>query len=105
VYRQGEARIELTVTDIAAMGAMARMAGGLGIETDKQTETGYEKIGRVNGRLTTEEWDRNARSGKYGVLVADRVMVQAQGSGVSMDDLKAAVSAVGVDRVEGIAKG
>ena len=105
VYSQGAARIDLPVTDISAMGAFARIAGVTSIESEKQTATGYEKVGKVDGRMTTEEWDRNAKSGKFGVLVADRVMVQAEGSGVTMDDLKAAVASVGPERVEGIVKG
>jgi hypothetical protein len=104
VYSQGAQRIDLTVTDISAMGAFAKLAGVTGMQSDSQTQSGYKRVGKINGRLTTEEWDSVAKSGKYGVLVADRVMVQAEGSGVTMDDLKSAVALVGPDRVEQIVK-
>jgi hypothetical protein len=104
VYSKGDARITLTVTDLSAMGAMARMASALGVQSDKETASGYEKVGKVAGRMTTEEWNHDSKSGKYGVLVADRFMIQAEGSGTSIDDLKAAVAAVGPDRFEGLAK-
>ncbi|HZL00390.1 MAG TPA: Yip1 family protein [Caulobacteraceae bacterium] len=104
VYAKDSARITLTVTDLSAMGALAGMAGAMGVESDKQTATGYEKVGKVGGRLTTEEWDRGANSGKYGILVADRFMVQAEGSGTTIDALKSAVAAVGPDRLEGLAR-
>ena len=105
VYSKGDSRITLTVTDLSAMGAMARMASAMGVQSDRETASGYEKVGNVNGRMTTEEWNRDSHSGKYGVLVANRFMIQAEGSGTSIDDLKAAVTAVNPDRFEGLAKG
>jgi hypothetical protein len=57
----------------------------------------------VDGRLTTESFDNQDRSGKYSVVVANRFVVDAEGSGVAIDDLKAAVSAVGIDKLEGMA--
>ncbi len=105
VYSKGDSRITLTVTDLSAMGAMARMASAMGVQSDRETASGYEKVGNVNGRMTTEQWNRDSHSGKYGVLVANRFMIQAEGSGTSIDNLKAAVAAVNPDRFEGLAKG
>ena len=105
VYSKDNARITLTVTDLSAMGAFAGIAGAMGVQSSKETASGYEKVGKVNGRMTTEEWNRDSKSGKFGVLVADRFMVAAEGSGTSIDVLKAAVAAVGPDRLEGLAKG
>jgi hypothetical protein len=38
-------------------------------------------------------------------MVANRFMVEAHGDNVSMDELKAAVASVGLNRLEGLAKG
>lgn len=103
-YVQGAARITLNITDMAAMGAFAGMAGAMNIASSKETATGYEKVGKIDGRMTTEEWDRGNKSGKYGVMVADRFMISAEGSGTSMDVLKSAVAAVEQGRLEAIAK-
>ena len=103
-YSNGAAHMTVTVTDIAAAGGFAAMAGALGIESSKETATGYEKVGKVDGRLTTEEWDTKSKNGKFGVLVADRFMVEADGQGGDMSDLKAAVAAVGPDKLEKLAK-
>jgi len=86
------------------MGAFAGLAGAMGVQSSKQTATGYEKVGKVDGRLTTEDWDNSGKSGKYGVLVANRFMVEAEGAAPSIDVLKAAVAAVGPDRLEALAK-
>lgn len=104
VYAKDGARVTVTVTDMAAMGALAGMAGAMGVQSSNETATGYEKVGKVGGRMTTEKWDSAGKNGTYGILVAERFMVQAEGSGTSMDDLKSAVAAVGPDRLEGLAK-
>ena len=104
VYVKGDGRITLEVSDLAAAGAFAGMAGALNVESTKQTATGYEKIGKIDGRLTTEKFDSQAKSGQYSVIVANRFVVEANGSGVAMDDLKGAVSSVALGQLEGMAK-
>jgi len=104
VYAKDAARITLTVTDLAAAGAFAGMASALNVKSSQETTTGYEKTDTIGGRLTTEKWDRSSNSGAFGVLVANRFMVQAQGSGTTIDALKSAVAAVGPDRLEGLAR-
>lgn len=104
VYAKGDSRVTLSVTDMAAAGALASLGGALNIQSTRETATGYEKIGKVDGRMTTEKFDRQAKSGAYTVVVADRFVVEAEGSGVDMDQLKSAVNAVGFDRLEGLAK-
>ncbi len=105
VYTKGDARITLTVTDAAAAGALAAMGAAFNVQSDKQTATGYEKVHMVDGHMTQESWDTSSKSGKYGVMVASRFMVDAEGSGADMADLKAAVNAVGLGRLESLAKG
>jgi hypothetical protein len=105
VYTKGDGRITLEVSDLAAAGAFAGMAGAMNVESSKQTSTGYEKVGKVDGRLTTESFDTQAKSGKYSVIVANRFVVEANGSGIGMDDLKGAVTSVPFGQLEGMAKG
>jgi len=102
-YQNGDAHITLKVADIAAAGGLAALAGAVNVQEDRETSTGYEKVQTINGRLTTEEYDNQAKSGKYSIMVANRFLVSADGSGVSMDQLKAAVAAVGPDRLEALA--
>jgi hypothetical protein len=104
-YGTGDAEITLTVTDTAAMGAFAGMAAAMGVQSNEENANGYRRVSTQNGQLTTEEWDRAAGSGKYGVMVASRFMVEAEGKAKSIDDLKAAVAAVGPDRLQALANG
>ena len=103
-YGAGETTVTLTVTDMAAVGALAGIGSALNIQSSRQTETGYEKTETVDGRMTTEEYDNSAKSGKFSVVVANRFMVEANGRGVDMAVLKGAVDAVGIGRLEGLAK-
>jgi len=104
VYAKDGARITVRVTDMAAMGALAGMAGAMGVQASNETSSGYERTSTAGGRLTVEKWDRNSKSGEYSVIVANRFSVSAEGNAAGIDDLKAAVAAVGPDRLEGLAK-
>ena len=79
VYESGDGRITLTVTDLGDMAALGNLAGALGVQSSRENDDGYERIGRVDGRMTTELWSRSSREGEYGVMVADRVQVLARG--------------------------
>ena len=100
VYESGEGRITLTVTDLGDMAAMGGMAAALGVQSSRETEDGYERVGRVDGRMTTESWSRSAREGEYGIMVADRIQIRAEGSNVDMDAIKAAVNGVNFRAIE-----
>jgi hypothetical protein len=104
VYARGSDQLTLSITDMASAKGLMGMAGAFNVTSSKETATGYEKMGKVDGRMTSEEYDRTAKSGEYSVVVADRFMVKAHGNNVSMDELKAAVSSVGLGQLEGMAK-
>ncbi len=102
-YENGEHGFTLQLSDMAAAGALAAMGSAFNVEASRETETGYEKTETVDGRLVTEEWDRAAGEGHYGVVVADRFMIEASGNVPEVDVLKGAVGAVGLDRIEALA--
>lgn len=103
-YENGSDSFELELTDVAAMGGLTALAGAMNVQSSRQTETGYEKTDTINGRLTTEEWDSSDNSGKFAVMVAGHIMVEASGNVPSIDVLKQAVAAIGLDRLEAMAK-
>jgi hypothetical protein len=98
-YRNADKSMKVSVTDLAGAGAFAAMAAAFGVESDRETATGFEKVGRVGGVMTIQEYDRKAQSGKYGVLLDDRFILMAEGNVGAYDDLKNAVATVGPDRV------
>ena len=103
-YEGGDSNITLSVTDMAVAGALAGLGGALNVQSNEQTAAGYKKTGSVDGRMTSEKWDSADNSGSYSVVFANRFMVEAKGSGTSMDVLKAAVAGVGSGPLESLAK-
>jgi hypothetical protein len=94
----------MEITDLGPMAGLTALAAGMNGHATKETASGYEKTETIDGRLTSEEWDRDSKSGKFSVVYGDRFSVQADGSAGSIDDLKAAVRAVDGGRLEAMAK-
>jgi hypothetical protein len=103
-YSRGAMTAKLRVVDISSAGPMAGMAAAFSVEHSREQGGTYEKVGRVNGAMTMEKYDRDARRGEYGVLVGDRFLVQAEGSGVEMADLKRLVGSVDRGALERLAR-
>ena len=103
-YGSGDNEIKLTVTDMGVVGGLAALGGALNVQSSKQDATSYEKVGKVDGRMTTEKYDSASKHGEYMTIVGDRIMVQAEGNAASIDAFKAAVAAVDLGKVEALAK-
>lgn len=103
-YQNGDNQIRLEVTDIAAAGAIAALGSAFNVQSNRQTETGYEKTETVDGRMVNEKWDSSSKRGSYGVLVGNRFMVNAEGTVGDIAELKQAVAMVGVGKLEQLAK-
>jgi hypothetical protein len=103
IYENGDKRVEITIGDLGAMGAFAGMAGAMGVQGSRESADGYERTATVNGRVVTESVSRGSATAKYGVVGA-RFMITADGHNVGIDEVKAAVDAVGIGRVEALAK-
>lgn len=103
-YTRGEGQFDLSVTDLGGAAAFAQLGSAFNVNHSEQTGGKYERVGNVGGRLTSERYDAADRSGAYSVVVAERFMVEAEGHNVAMTDLKAAVSAVGFNRLEAMAR-
>lgn len=103
-YAQGEQSATLSVTDMAALGALAAMGSAMNMQQSRETADGYEKVGKVDGRMTTEEWNRADSRGKFGVVIGDRFMVEASGRAPDIEALKALVASVDAGRLEALAR-
>jgi hypothetical protein len=89
---------------MGAIGALAALGSAFGANASEETATSYSKMGQVDGRMTMEEFNRETKVGKFAVIVADRVMVEAEGADASMDALKAAIATIDLGQVEALAK-
>ena len=102
-YAKDGSSFTLQITDMGGIAGLAAMANAVDAQSSRETATGYEKMGKVDGRMTTEEWDRDAKSGRY-VVVAGHFTVEARGNADNIDALKQAVAAVNPGRLEGLSR-
>jgi hypothetical protein len=98
----GEANFTLKITDPGNMRAM--IAGGaamaFSMDLDKETDTGYERNVKFQGYIAHEKMD--GTSGEMTVLVGDRFMVEVRGYNIKADQMKAALAAVPLKKLEGM---
>ena len=92
--------LRLSITDCG--GATGMMAAWSMVEQDKETDTGYEKMGRVNGRPVHEKLENDSQNGEYAVFVAGRFLVEAHGSQTGIEPLKQAVGLVDFAKLEAL---
>ncbi|MGK6319388.1 Yip1 family protein [Sphingomonas sp. DT-204] len=103
-YARGSDTAELSVTDMGGMGALAALGSAFNVQANRTTETGFEKTGQVDGRMTTEKWDSGSRHGAYSTVVANRFVVSVEGQADSLDTLKALAATVNPGTLEGMAR-
>jgi hypothetical protein len=92
--------VTLQITDTGSAKGLLGLASWAGVEGEQQTDEGYEKTYRQNGRLIHEEW--NGSHGEYTVVLGDRFTVQVNGEASSIDDLKAALTDVDLSALEAL---
>jgi hypothetical protein len=99
-YQSGDARLRVTIVSMGAMGAFAGMAAGMNVQQNRQDADGYARTQTIDGRVYNEEVNNSQRSASYGVI-GRGVAVTADGSnGVTLDQARAAVETIGVQRLE-----
>lgn len=101
VYENGDRRIELTLTHMGAMGAIASFAQAANVQESRSSADGFTRTNTVDGRVYNEEVSTSGGRAKYAV-VGHGVAISAEGSGgVDLDQVRAAVETIGITRLEG----
>jgi hypothetical protein len=102
-YSDGQNRtLELTITDTGSVKGLVAMAGWAAVSQERETDTGYEKTYRSDGRLIHEQWDNQGKYGEYAVVLGDRFAVKVSGNADSIDDLKAAIATLDLGALEAL---
>lgn len=96
----GEHHVDLEVTDTGTMKGMMSIATAMAPQQEQTTDTGYEKTYTENGHLVHESWDRQSKDGEFSVVVGQRFTVKANGHVDDMAQLKSAVAAVDLAKLE-----
>ena len=99
-YVAGERRAELSITDTGGLAGLATMAGWANLTLDKETEDKVEKVYKEGARSVHEEYRKDGSRGEVTVILANGVVVSAEGTRVDMATLKAMVRTVDLARIE-----
>lgn len=89
--------IEIKVSDVSSLGPMVKM--GYSMKSESQDESGYEKTTTYGAYPAQEKYQTEAKAGELSVLVADRFVVEVNGSGVAMNAIKAAMAQVNLAKL------
>lgn len=100
----GKSRLRLKITDAGSMSGFAGVAAAAWtmFDIDKETPNGYEKTSTVGGRRMHEQWDNRDKRGEVAMIVGGRFIVEIRGNGVEMKDLKQAINAIDVKKLEAL---
>jgi hypothetical protein len=90
-YNNGDKRIKVAIFDYNFIAGLS-MAYSAALSMNLETNDVSHHSDKINGFPAWTDWNKKNNSGSVGVVVNDRVfvVVESQGSGSSMDDLKSA---------------
>ena len=91
--------VRLEITDTGGASGIMGLASWAGVQGEKEDQYGTERTQRINGRLVHEKSAKSG-GGEYGVVVADRFMVDAKSSNVDLNALKSAVGGLDLGKLE-----
>jgi len=102
-YSDGaQKRVTLEISDTGGVSGLMSLASWAAVEQEKDNDSVSERTRKVGGRLTHERISKNGGSNEFGVVLGERFMVSANGNGLSLDELKAAVSGLDLGRLESL---
>ena len=99
-YGEGQKSVTLEVTDTGGVSGLMSLASWTGVQGEKEDDYGSERTQKVNGRLVHEKISKRGGSNEFGIVLGDRFVVSANGTGVELNELKAAVSALDLSKLE-----
>lgn len=95
--------VTLEITDTGGASGLMGLAGWMNVQGEREDDNGFEKTDKVDGRLTHEKGSkRPAGSNEFTVVLGERFIVAARGDGVGLPELKAAVGALDLGKLEAL---
>ena len=98
-YGDTSRSINLEVVDSGGMSGLVGLASWAGAMDEKEDDDGFERTRKVDGRIVHEKSSKRG-SNEFAVVLGNRFIVTARGDGVSLDELKSAVSSLDLPRLE-----
>lgn len=96
-YESGDARMSVSVARIE--GADAAIAEAANIQGNRRDADGFSRVETINGRVYSEQVSASQRSASY-AIVGNGVVLTAEGTGVTSDQVRAAAETIDIQRLE-----
>lgn len=93
-------RLHLEVIDMGSAKGLMGLAGLAGVESERQTEHGYEKTYKQDGRIVQEEWDNQGKHGQFSIVLGNRFNVKVSGDADDFAQIKAAAASLNLAGLE-----
>jgi Yip1-like protein len=95
-------RVTLQISDSGGVSGLVALAGWAGVQGEKDDDYGSERTQKVGGRLVHEKVSKRGGDNEFAIVLGDRFVVSAEGRGIGLDELKAAVSDLDLAKIEGM---
>lgn len=100
-YGDGSKDVTLEITDSGGASGLMGLASWAGVQGSRENQYGSERTEKVNGRIVHEKRSKDGED-EFGIVLGDRFVVSAKSSEMDVDQLKAAVNALDLRRIEGM---
>ncbi|MGZ5156804.1 MAG: Yip1 family protein [Caldimonas sp.] len=99
-YSNGDRNLNLSITDTGGLAGLAAVAGWANMTMDKETDGKVEKVYKDGARTMHEEYQKDGSRGEVTVILANGVIVEADGNKMDVDSLKKVVAGVDLGKIE-----
>jgi hypothetical protein len=103
-YSDGDKSLKVELVDLAAAGALAGLSSALNVQSEQETDTGFERTRSENGQMVTEKWNGTAGRGEYSTTFGGRFMLTVKGDADSFEAIKAVAGSIDISGIEGLAR-
>ena len=98
-YSDGSKTVNIGISDSGGASGIMGLAGWAALQTSKEDDNGSERVSKVNGRLVHEQTRKNGED-EFDIILGDRFVVSASSRDVKLNQLKAIVSALDLNKIE-----
>ena len=92
----------LEICDSGGASGLLGLAGWARIQEEKDSESESVRTHRVDGRLVHERLSKTGGTNEFSVVLGDRFVVSAHGTGVALSELKSAVGTLDLSKLESL---
>ena len=101
-YQKDDKHLRVEIIDMGGMSALAQIAGM--VQGEKVTNGRVEKIWQEGGRTRQEEYQKDGSSAEAKSILKNGLVVSAQGSNLSIDEVRGALGKLDLAALEGLAR-